>query len=59
MVHAGDVVAVDANWVSTEGTLGRVVDVVAEPPELPDGVQLKPVWRVVPPDELPLFDWES
>lgn len=55
MCHVGDVVAVEANWVSCEGTLATVVELATQPPELPPGVTLKAVWRVIPPEQLPLF----
>lgn len=55
LVRAGDVVAVPCNWVSPEGTLADVVEVLAEPPEIPGVDTFAAIWRVIPPDQLPLF----
>lgn len=54
-VRAGDVVAVPCNWVSPEGTLADVLEVLAEAPEIPGVDEFSAIWRVIPPAQLPLF----
>jgi hypothetical protein len=59
LVRPGDVVAVPCNWVSPEGTLADVVAVLGEPPEIPGVDTFAAIWRVIPPDQLPLFGREG